>query len=411
LKIAIFVESPVHSGGGFQQSVSVAEQLARFLGNQIIIITTIRENVRELSSRGLEAHFFPDGAFHRSVDIAAGLSPSIDRLLRPLRRIGLKSIGRSLDRFLGSLRVDLVYFTAPTYTAVRLADHSYVFTVWDLCHRDFPEFPEVSSDREFERRDQLLVAALPKAVAVIADSPAAAGKMARWYGVDPARITVLPHLPSAAVRRYVAGESRATASTVRSKYALPAQYAFYPAQTWAHKNHVYILAALGELERRSGRKLDVVFCGSDKGNSDYVRDRARALGLAERVHMLGFVADDDIPAIYDGALALVMPSYFGSTNIPPLEAAAIGCPVIYSDSPDFREQMRDAALYCDLSEPASLAQHLETLLRDPQERERLRIAGRNLTREMAAVTYEQRLRPIFEAVADKRRTWRGTSLE
>jgi glycosyltransferase involved in cell wall biosynthesis len=411
LKIAVFLESPLHSGGGFQQSVSVAQQLAGFLGNQVIIVTTLRENVGELSSRGLEAHFFPDSFLHRCVDVAGGLSPGIDRLLRVLRRVGVKSLGRRLDRFLDSLNVDLVYFTAPTYTAVRLADHSYVFTVWDLCHRDFPEFPEVSSDREFERRDQLLMAALPKAVAVLADSPSAAGKIARWYGVDPSRVTVLPHLASAAVRRYAAGESRTTVSAVRSKYALPPEYVFYPAQTWPHKNHVYVLDALAELVRRGGPELHVVFSGSDKGNGEYIKARARTLGILERVHMLGFVEDDDIPAIYDGALALVMPSYFGSTNIPPLEAATIGCPVIYSDLADFREQMGEAALYCDLAAPASLAQHLETLLRDPQERERLRAAGRDLMRDKAAVTYEQRLRPIFDTFASRRRAWRRTSAE
>jgi glycosyltransferase involved in cell wall biosynthesis len=39
-----------------------------------------------------------------------------------------------------------------------------------------------------------------------------------------------------------------------------------------------------------------------------------------------------------------MPSYFGSTNLPPLEAVSLGCPVIYSDLPEFREQMGDAAI-------------------------------------------------------------------
>lgn len=407
MRIAVFVESRLHTGGGFQQTVSLVQQLQRLPGHEIVTLTTSREVAQELRSRGIHAQLRSEGGVSRVLEIAAGLNPGIDRILQALRRVGLRSVGRSLDRHLHSLGVDLVYFSAPTYTAVRLAEHPFIFTVWDLCHRDHPEFPEVCHDREFERRERLLKTVLPKAVAVLADSDSSAVKIAGWYGVDPARIAILPFAPSIAVRRYVAGECAVTVAAVRSKYALPERYLFYPAQTWPHKNHVYVLDALAHLERHGGPALDAVFCGSDKGNTDYIKAHAQALGILGRVHLLGFVGDEEIPAIYDGALALVMPTYFGSTNIPPLEAAAIGCPVIYSDFPDFRAQMRDAALYCDLTNPASLAVHLHTLLTDTHELERLRTAGRRLAAELAEVTYEERLRPILAAFACKQRSWRA----
>jgi glycosyltransferase involved in cell wall biosynthesis len=407
LRIAVFVESRLHTGGGFQQTVSLVQQLRRISGHEIVTLTTSREVVQELRSRGIDAELRSEGSVNRMLEIAAGLNPGIDRILRSLRRVGLRSVGRNLDRLLDALNIDLVYFSAPTYTAVRLAEHPFIFTVWDLCHRDQPEFPEVSHDREFERREHLLKAVLPKAVAVLADSEICAAKIGKWYGVDPARIAIVPFAPSTAVRRYVAGECAVTVPAVRSKYTLPDRYVFYPAQTWPHKNHVYVLDALAHLERHGGPALDVVFCGSDKGNTDYIRAHARALGILSRLHLLGFVDDEDIPAIYDGALALVMPTYFGSTNIPPLEAAAIGCPVVYADFPDFRAQMGDAALYCDLMNPASLAAHLHTLLTDTHELERLRTAGRRLAAEMAEVTYEKRLRPILDAFAYKQRRWRA----
>jgi hypothetical protein len=51
-----------------------------------------------------------------------------------------------------------------------------------------------------------------------------------------------------------------------------------------------------------------------------------------------------VPALYEGAIALVMPSYGGPTNFPPLEAVVLCCPVVCCDLPGCREQMRDAAL-------------------------------------------------------------------
>src|SRR5262249_40755456 len=58
----------------------------------------------------------------------------------------------------------------------------------------------------------------------------------------------------------------------------------------------------------------------------------------------------------------VMPTYFGPTNIPPLEALALGVPVCYSDLPAFREQLGARAAYFDLCDPRSLADILSGLM-------------------------------------------------
>jgi Glycosyltransferase len=106
----------------------------------------------------------------------------------------------------------------------------------------------------------------------------------------------------------------------------------------------------------------IAFAGSDKGRRQAVADLATDLGIAEYVRYCGFVPDAHMPYLYRGAVALVMPTYFGPTNIPPMEAAALGVPVCYSDLPAFREQMGDAAFYMDLENPASLADELHRLM-------------------------------------------------
>jgi glycosyltransferase involved in cell wall biosynthesis len=59
-----------------------------------------------------------------------------------------------------------------------------------------------------------------------------------------------------------------------------------------------------------------------------------------------------------------MPTYFGPTNLPPLEAFQLGVPVLYSNLAGLREQVGDAAMLVDLDNPNSLVQHLLRLLRD-----------------------------------------------
>jgi glycosyltransferase involved in cell wall biosynthesis len=100
-----------------------------------------------------------------------------------------------------------------------------------------------------------------------------------------------------------------------------------------------------------------------------------------------------------------MPTYSGPTNLPPLEAVTLGCPVIYSDLPEFREQMGEAALYCDLTDVSSLANHLATLIQDSSVLKELKIKGRKLAAHIAKIDYGERLAPIFDEYAYARRRW------
>ena len=66
------------------------------------------------------------------------------------------------------------------------------------------------------------------------------------------------------------------------------------------------------------------------------------------------------------SLALVMPTYLGPTNIPPLEAFVYDTPVCYSDTPFFREQLDDAVFFMDLNDPHSLIKNLLTIKNDKE---------------------------------------------
>jgi uncharacterized glyoxalase superfamily protein PhnB len=79
--------------------------------------------------------------------------------------------------------------------------------------------------------------------------------------------------------------------------------------------------------------------------------------------------------------------------------------VIYSDLPEFREQMGDAALYCDLTDVSSLANHLSTLIQDSAALERLRKAGAQLAVEIGKIDYGQRLGPVIDHYTYTSRRW------
>ncbi|MDP9835866.1 glycosyltransferase involved in cell wall biosynthesis [Neorhizobium huautlense] len=76
--------------------------------------------------------------------------------------------------------------------------------------------------------------------------------------------------------------------------------------------------------------------------------------LPENVVSTGRLTDEEIQALYRKAAALVFPSIYEGFGIPPLEAMAVGCPVIASDIPPVREVCRDAVIYFDPHHVASI---------------------------------------------------------
>ena len=275
--------------------------------------------------------------------------------------------------------IDLILQLSPaSYTfSLRLP---FVVPIFDLNHRLQPEFPEVSEFGESECREYFYINTCRYATLVLVDSEVGKADVLRFYSefIDEDRIRVLPYYPPI-VRNPAPDPTEC--SRVAAKYHLPERYFFYPAQFWRHKNHALILRALRLISDETREAVPVVFCGA---YSDYHRARnfkemmalVDELGVGDRVRYLGLVPEADMPSLYAASVALVMPTFFGPTNIPPFEAWHYGRPVICSDIRGIREQIGDAGLLIDPRSPQALAQAMLNLWRDDALGERLAAAGR-----------------------------------
>jgi glycosyltransferase involved in cell wall biosynthesis len=191
---------------------------------------------------------------------------------------------------------------------------------------------------------------------------------------------------------------------VRAAHALPERYLFYPAQFWPHKNHLRIVEAIAQL-RGEGVDVTVVFAGSrttevrEQTFRDVV-ERARALRVDERVRFLGYLPDEDMGPVYAEAVALVMPTFFGPTNIPVVEAWTVGCPVVTSDIRGIREQCGDAAVLVDPTSSAAVADGIRRVWEDSELVERLRERGRA---RLGAHTWQDHVERVTELMGDAQR--------
>lgn len=257
-----------------------------------------------------------------------------------------------------------------------------IFCMADIAHVYYPHFPEVRMNWSLRIRDITYRYGPANARRVMVESNELAREMTRIYRVPPEKMSVvyqvLPRLFSASVMPDLGPDRRQP-------------YLFYPAQLWAHKNHKNLLSAFALLAD-DFTDLQLVLAGSRKPGSDAIFDHAKASGISERVHYLGYVPDEEMPKLYRNAAALVMPTYFGPTNIPTLEAFAFGCPAVISDLQGVGEQVGNAALRFDPDSPQDIAAKLRQVLSDPALAEQLVEAGRA---RIAELSYENYRRQMF----------------
>jgi glycosyltransferase involved in cell wall biosynthesis len=305
----------------------------------------------------------------------------------------------NMGRWLHRSGVDLMVYPAHNVAAFETGP-PYVMVVHDLQHRLQPEFPEVSADGEWERREEFFRRAIGGAAMIVTDSEVGKEDVLSFYGtcgITPDRIEVLPFVPAPYLSVERADEERRRVSDL---YHLPERYLFYPAQFWPHKNHARILRALALIQQQHGLKIPIVFCGS---RPDAVRERTyqelveltARLELDDQVRHLGYASDEDMSGLYAGATALIMPTFFGPTNIPVLEAWAFGCPVLTSDIRGIREQAGDAALLADPRSEQAIADAMHRLWTDGDLRLQLGQRGRRRLASYTPADFSRRFGEIL----------------
>ena len=176
--------------------------------------------------------------------------------------------------------------------------------------------------------------------------------MIESYGTNFKKINILPYIPP----QYIFNEG--TNINVRKLYGLPKKFIFYPAQFWLHKNHKSLLEAAQRVKKQYS-DIFLVFVGQKKNGYNSIVNLIDKNNLSENVKILDYVPNEHIPELYRTARAMIMPTFFGPTNIPPLEAMALGCPVAISNIYAMPEQIGEAGL---MFNPNSVDEIVSTMI-------------------------------------------------
>jgi len=301
----------------------------------------------------------------------------------------------SFERKARDAEIDFIWFLGPRPKTI---DLPYLTIVLDLQHRKQPWFPEVSEYSEWETRERLLAPFLMRSAAIIAGTQAGKKEIVQFFQVPENRIHILPH-PTPDYIKSISSNSGAS-----HKLPFPSGFLFYPAQFWAHKNHINLLLAI-KILANEGLKIPAIFTGSDFGNEKFVKQQISNLGLGEQISVIGFVDQSELISLYQGALALTYVSYFGPENLPPLEAFALGCPVIAANVDGAEEQMKDAALLVNPADPKEIANAIRKIYSDAQLRNDLIARGKIRAAQWTSEDFVRHVFRILDEFEPVRRNW------
>jgi glycosyltransferase involved in cell wall biosynthesis len=342
MKIASIIENEILAGGGFSMSVSSLirfDRLCKKNSYEHIIYTNRKKNIEILKKLGIECDYITISWLDK---IFMWISQSLIFLFL---QTYLKMISPFEKKFIKN-KIDIINFVTTSPTPCLLQKLNFIFTVYDVCHIDHPEFSEVREFGTLYKRDFLLKKILPAASIIVTESDELKIKLQKYYNINIHKVTSILNEPSNLLNNVKIEKNFENFFLKKNNLKLNNFY-FYPAQYWEHKNHILILKTFKNLiNKKKFSSLKIVFCGSDKGNLSFIKKKISDFKLENNITVLNFVQNDELFILYKNCKAIIMPSFFGPTNIPPLDAWQFGKTVFYGKHLDSETQ--EGPIYFDV---------------------------------------------------------------
>ncbi|MCZ7569698.1 MAG: glycosyltransferase family 4 protein [Ardenticatenaceae bacterium] len=266
-----------------------------------------------------------------------------------------------------------------------------VVTIHDLTLKLMPHYHPV---RRRTVMGPLLAPSARQAARIIAVSETSKRDIVAFLGVADEKISVIYEAAGPAFRPRPAAE----VAQVLGRLSLDQPYILYVGTIEPRKNLVRLVRAFAHL-RAEGRCERLVLAGALGWDYAPLFAEIERLGLGDAVIHLGFVPQDELVVLYNGAAVFVFPSLYEGFGLPPLEAMACGTPVITSTTSACAELATDAALLVDPTDELAIAEALRQVLTDSDLAADLRQRG--LAR-VAAFSWEQTAEQtlaVYEAAA------------
>lgn len=284
----------------------------------------------------------------------------------------LKGILKVLNRFYGKGNLKPVncdIFHSPFFPLPEDIFSKYQFiTVYDLIPILHPQFFEFQKNHLLHR----VVKSIHEDTWVFCISETTKNDLLNYNPlVDPDKVAVIPLGASDLFNKCTDAH---IVQTTGKKYGIPAQPYFLSLSTLEPRKNIAstIRAFVHLVHQENIQDINLVLVGTKGWDFGAIFDEISGCSdLRDRIIVTGYVDDQDLAAIYSGALAFVYPSFYEGFGLPPLEAMQCGIPVITSNTSSLPEVVGDAGIQVDPNDNDALCQAMLEMLRNDELRHQL----------------------------------------
>lgn len=296
-------------------------------------------------------------------------------------------------------RVDLYHSTH--YVTPAVIQSPLVVTVHDVQHLFYPEF--LPSRFAFLYAQRMIRRTLTRADRIIAVNQNTRTDLIQHFDVDSRKVQVIYNGVDDAFRKKLSPEEL---ERWRRDLGLPGPYVLFVGNpNHPRKNLDTVVQAYARARQLASFDAPLVCIGDRAGTEFKIRQRAASLGIADKVRLLGHVAPEALPALYQGATLFLFPTLFEGSALPVVEAMASGVAVITSNNASLKEAAEGYAHLIDPLDVDGIAKAIAHTLSDPEHRIALaRLGTRRADDFRWGQTARKTLEIYLSAIRDRRVT-------
>lgn len=247
-----------------------------------------------------------------------------------------------------------------------------VLTVHDLA---FHFFPDAAMPSLHHYLNVVVPRSVQRADHIIADSSNTARDLEEVWGISPHKVSVVQGATDHNHFRPI--DDAAKIDEVRARYGAECgPYILAVSRIEPRKNFARLIEAFHRARQEAKLPHRLIIGGRKGWLYDEIFAKVVELGIEDTVHFCGFVADADLPALYNGADFVAYPSLYEGFGLPIIEALACGVPVLTGDNSCLPEAAGPGAVYVNALDTDSIAQGIIKLASDRDLRHQLATNGR-----------------------------------
>ncbi|MBI2618832.1 MAG: glycosyltransferase family 4 protein [Ignavibacteriales bacterium] len=292
---------------------------------------------------------------------------------------------------------DVVHYLSQ-HDGARATPFPFILNILDTVQQSAGRLYSFGQNFKHRVLQSIVQRTVDRASAIITISEYSKQDVLRHYRISSEKIHVT-HL--AADHRFFRATPKKAKAVALASMKLPKEFLFYVGGIDPRKNVRTLMRALFLLYEEHPASPPLVFAGRIDNQTEYsaLMQDVERLRLTDRVRFLGFVSDDQLPALFACAKVFVFPSLLEGFGLPVVQAMASGIPVVASATSSIPEVAGDAVFYADVTSADALARAIHHVLTHPREAARKKAAGKRRARLFSWKQTAESTIKVYEHVA------------